>query len=94
MSSDMQHLTPFDSFGDSDQAAYLARNDQPGGDLGSKIHRSLRGRYWLIVPLSLLAGATGGYFGYKSQKPQWKSERQPGHRIRQSQSDLQAFPAQ
>lgn len=71
---DNTQLTPFDSFGDADGNSSLARADAQGGDIVGKIHKSLRGRYWLIIPLSLLAGAAGGYFGYKSQKPVWKSE--------------------
>jgi succinoglycan biosynthesis transport protein ExoP len=79
---DNTQLTPFDSFGDSDGNSSLARNDAQGGDIVGKIHKSLRGRYWIIIPLSLLAGAAGGYFGYKSQKPVWKSD-----------GDLQILPS-
>ncbi len=38
------------------------------------IHRSLRGRYLLAFALALIGAAAGGFFGFKSQNLQYRSE--------------------
>lgn len=78
MSTEMQSMTPFDSFGD--MADLGMPPQQNGGEsrrqksLLLTIHRALRGRYWLVVPAALVCGLAGGYFGWHSQKPLFKSD--------------------
>jgi capsular exopolysaccharide synthesis family protein len=51
-----------------------------GGDgarprgLLTTIHRTLRGRYWIALPLAAVFGLAGAAFGWKSQKPLYKSD--------------------
>jgi capsular exopolysaccharide synthesis family protein len=52
----------------------------PAGDGGGsgdqplkRMHRLLRGRYWLAINLAVLFGVVGAAVGYLTQKPQWRS---------------------
>ena len=78
MNNEMQSMTPFDSFGDVSDLGM----SQPGGNpesrrgkgLFSAVHRALRGRYWIVVPAALLCAAAGALFGWRTQKPIYKSD--------------------
>jgi capsular exopolysaccharide synthesis family protein len=86
MNLETQAMTPFDSFGDPSAdfalapagAGFGGGADGAGGPrqkgLATTIHRALRGRYWIALPLAALFGAAGAYFGWKSQKPIYKSD--------------------
>src|SRR5690242_3987138 len=88
MGNEMQAMTPFDSFGDqSGELGFVQPNaGRTGGGGGggpdaprpkallATIHRALRGRYWIALPLAFIGASTGAYFGWKSQKPLYKSE--------------------
>ena len=41
--------------------------------LGYAAHRKLRGRYWLALPLAIIGGLAGAFFGWKSQVPTYRS---------------------
>ncbi len=77
MSTEMQSMTPFDTFGEpSDQGMSQSYGQEPTKPRGLlvTIHRALRGRYWIAVPLGLVFGLIGGYFGWKSQKPLFRGD--------------------
>ncbi len=78
MSNEMQSMTPFDTFGETSDSGmasspYGQEQPRPKGLLVT-IHRALRGRYWVAVPLGMIFGLVGAYYGWKSQKPIYRSE--------------------
>lgn len=79
MSTEMQSMTPFDTFGETSEpgmshSPYGQQERVQSKGLLLSIHRALRGRYWIAVPLGLLFGLAGGFYGWKSQKPIFRSD--------------------
>lgn len=87
MSNEIQQITPFDGYG-SDIVEYGAGNramtpaaaqmtgaaEQPQGSIVRKLHNALRGRYWIVMILGTVLGVLGGYYGWRSQTPLYRSE--------------------
>ena len=78
MSTEMQSMTPFDTFGDASDMGMSqsagAGEGRPSKGLLFAVHRTLRGRYWIVVPAALICGTAGAIFGWRSQKPVYKSD--------------------
>jgi capsular exopolysaccharide synthesis family protein len=81
MSSEMDVMTPFDGFSDPNELALSgSAPGARGGDapkprsLAATLHRHMRGRYWIALPLGVIFGLAGGYYGWKSQKPIYRSD--------------------
>jgi capsular exopolysaccharide synthesis family protein len=77
MTSKMDPITPFDSF---DEIHDLATASAPvqtrlatKHGLLNMVHHSLRGRYWLVVPLVLIFGIAGGAAGWIYTHPMYRS---------------------
>ena len=79
MSNEMQSMTPFDTFGETSDpgmspSPYGQQEQIQSKGLLMSIHRALRGRYGIAIPLGLVFGLAGGYYGWKSQKPIFRSD--------------------
>ena len=70
-------MTPFDSFGDlhdsSVQLPYASVHSAHRRGMSGAIHRALRGRYWLVIPLALLLAACGAIGGWYLFRPLYRS---------------------